>query len=223
MGSNRCSLRPGGHPQTVRDHDCRFCCRWAPTWGFSWTLPVLNTTRFFLRRPDTDLPRRGATTGTWRWGRRVGTAAPSGRWWAGWSDRRVSRLAGLAPDGDGVQRLGQHGRDDQGDDHAHWLAGLLARRMGEGRVQISHGGSQGSNPLTSTLTYQQVKASSVRHRRRSRRSRDRLGPHWDHGRTADVAGPRCHRVPTGRCRRGRPGGHGAPSRPPGTGGRNGPG
>src|SRR5215217_1623190 len=102
----------GARPETVEDHDPGFARRQPLTWRFPRALTVLNSTEFHGETPNADLARTRTTTGTWRWGRRVGTAAPSGRWWVGWSDRRVSRLAGLPSDGHCVQRQGQHGGGD---------------------------------------------------------------------------------------------------------------
>jgi hypothetical protein len=90
-------------------------------------------------------------------------------------------------------------------------------------MQISHGGSQGFKSPHLNPTYLQVRASPVRHRRRSCCSRGHLGPHWGHGRPACAAERRCPRGPAGRCRGAHPGGHGAPHRPPGTGARSDPG
>jgi hypothetical protein len=41
------------------------------------------------------------------------------------------------------------------------------------------------------------------------------GPHWGHARTVEAAGPRCHPVSAGRCRRARPSGRAARCRPSG--------
>jgi hypothetical protein len=95
--------------------------------------------------------------------------------------------------------------------HARRLGTDLARRKPGVQIPRLH-------PTT-----QQVRASSEHHRRRSRCSPGCLGPHLGHARTAEAAEPRCHPVPAGRCRRARPDGRGAQCRPPGTGGRNGPG
>jgi hypothetical protein len=48
----------GARPQTVEDHDRRFCHRRLLTWGFSRVFPVLNTTQFLEEVPRADLARR---------------------------------------------------------------------------------------------------------------------------------------------------------------------
>jgi hypothetical protein len=80
----------------------------------------------------------------------------------------------------------------------------------------SHGGSQGFKSPHLHPQTPQVRASPSHHRRRSRRPRGRLGPHWGHGRPARAAERRCPRESAGRRRRARPGGHGVRCRPPGT-------
>jgi hypothetical protein len=83
------------------------------------------------------------------------------------------------------------------------------------------GGSQGFKSPHLHPQSQQVRASPVTNRRRSRRPRQHLGPHWGHARPVDAGARRCSRAPTGRCRTARPAGRGRRCRPPGTGGRNG--
>jgi hypothetical protein len=84
-------------------------------------------------------------------------------------------------------------------------------RTEEVRVQIP----------SSPPQHPQVRASPSHHRRRSRRSRGWLGPHWGHGQPARAAEQRSPQGSAGRRRRARPGGRGARCRPPGTGGRSG--